>query len=423
MPAVSQVIVTTKQLESGVIESFEDSDWDSDYSSTAGSITRVQSPGPIGGDWTAEQSAGGFDNIDSPSGSGLPNYPAKGDIIRVYFRSGSGSDGKIYAQFGLGASEDNCYELEFAPEHTRFRLFNKSGGSRSTVATDNNVTYSANTWYEGIIEWDDGTLGGSDNDIRAELRDFDADSNVTNISGNDSEHSGQTGVGWIFNAPSSDKQWIEHYHIENLLLVDSWEDGDIAEYSVQVGNWDVVDEANVTPDARHGSNMLRAPSDGATDPSELFSVDGDGLDYYPVKGDVIKCLGQTDTDDLGMNIFFFGCDANSPSDTHYELRVDHKFGNLIINETSGGTVNKLQEKNIDTDPDTWYRVRIEWDDGTLGGSDNDIRVFLVDGTTEEVVATLDVNDSTHATSSGIGFKAKNQDEGATLFFDYSHAEV
>jgi hypothetical protein len=66
---------------------------------------------------------------------------------------------------------------------------------------------------------------------------------------------------------------------------------------------------------------------------------------------------------------------------------------------------------------TEYVVEITWDDGTLGGSDNDISVEVFDDSGTSLAGPITANDSTFSTEGGIGF-GSNGNSTANFYYDW-----
>jgi hypothetical protein len=96
-----------------------------------------------------------------------------------------------------------------------------------------------------------------------------------------------------------------------------------------------------------------------------------------------------------------------------------------LRKVDGGTETPLAATDIGTTDladQTWYSLRVTWDDGTLGGSDNDITVTLVQapaGSATTLATVGPINDATYAGNEGVGVWANNPDNVETRF-DYYH---
>lgn len=190
------------------------------------------------------------------------------------------------------------------------------------------------------------------------------------------------------------------WHTESPATVDSYEDGDIGEYSGDTSVFSVVDESNLSFAAIDGSKVLEAAS-GST--GEIYSTSG-LANYFP-KGaisDLYLRLGSSF--DSAFRIWF----ALADTDNFYMVNIvagdEHK---LFVNDA--GTFSSLASDATDPVLGEWVRVRLVRDDGTLGGSDNDlvVQVFTDDtgnGAYDNRIVNITANDSTHTTADGIGVR-------------------
>lgn len=145
------------------------------------------------------------------STSGLDNYPSKGNRWEVFFRTDKvGSNSENWRQnfkFGLSDS-DNYYAFRINWEQNdNIWLRKNDGGSDSTLhQVDTSEQFSANEWYRAEFTWDDGNLGGSDNDITVEFYNSSEDK-IGTVMDNDSTHSGNSGIGMWANSTTSDNMY------------------------------------------------------------------------------------------------------------------------------------------------------------------------------------------------------------------------
>lgn len=189
------------------VDSFEDGDL-SEYSGDTSNFSVVDAADETGvsaihGDKVLKlpSTSGG----EIASTSGLDNYFGKGEEMTAYCRvEGDNSVGQVYFRvLGLGGSDYWYVSVETA--NNLFRLWDNYDGSEAGRIS---TAPSTSTWYEFVIQQDDGsTFGGSDNDINVEVRDFDADSQVGTMSTNDSSGATNTGVGAAEGSINGDIYW------------------------------------------------------------------------------------------------------------------------------------------------------------------------------------------------------------------------
>lgn len=178
------------------IDSFEDSDL-SEYSGDTGDYsitTTFATDGSNGLEQTG--TSGSWKTIESHSG--LDNYPSKGDEFHWDYEINYGGDSSPTAlrhRFRWARQDTSSWNFY------RFGV-NMSTGDLTLVVVDSDTTTTLasetqssieedeNTHYQVQVQWDDGSsFGGSDGDIDVTLRDVDAGSDVTTLSGNDTTFS------------------------------------------------------------------------------------------------------------------------------------------------------------------------------------------------------------------------------------------
>lgn len=210
---------------------------------------------------------------------------------------------------------------------------------------------------------------------------------------------------------TSDTQTIELHIVSPTTetIIDSYERASLDHYVGDTAAFQISDETAVTPNAIDGTRLLECTS-GV---NEINSTSG--LSNYFAKGNVahVYTYGASLVTSVKSSQIYFGS-----SDTEldgYALNIRESGGaNLRLIEWSSGSSNILGTANPTLADDTWYRVEITWDDGSLGGVDNDITIDVYDHNASTLLATLTGNDATHAAKTGIGFRSN--DPG--WFWDY-----
>lgn len=143
------------------------------------------------------------------STSGLPAYFAKGERIRFYAKQKTEKT-ISYFYFGLTDGSNN-YRLELEFDQDDIDLVSEVAGSTSLISSSASVTYSLDKWYRVEVTWDDGTLGGADNDISIELIDPADDSVLQSTSTNNSDHASATGIGWGCGSSAGSRESLYDY--------------------------------------------------------------------------------------------------------------------------------------------------------------------------------------------------------------------
>lgn len=195
-------------------------------------------------------------------------------------------------------------------------------------------------------------------------------------------------------------------------VVDNFEDSGLSEYTEDTGDFTVQNST-----VYNGSQALQGDNTGG--PAQIVSTSG--LPAYFAKGekaDVYVRTTAVGTTDTLRGAFLFGAsDSNNCYLIDPKFDLDNDFGLDVI---SSGTPTELDLDYVSNNykPDTWYRIRVVWDDGTLGGSDNDITATIYESGDSTPLASVTANDSTHSSNDGIGFEARTAATGENVFWDY-----
>jgi hypothetical protein len=192
--------------------------------------------------------------------------------------------------------------------------------------------------------------------------------------------------------------------------IDSFEDGDIAEYSGDTGSFTTTNESTLSWGAPDGSIVLENPTGSGF--NRIVSTSG--LNEYFPKGNTAECAVRTKASGPRARVLFGVGGAYD----YYFAEVDWLEDRIRLGERVSGSLSHFAtDATFTPSVDTTATVRITWDDGTLGGSDNDITMQYFEGGTQ-VGSDLTTNDPSHATNDGIGFVgAANDDPDEDLYWD------
>lgn len=146
---------------------------------------------------------------------------------------------------------------------------------------------------------------------------------------------------------------------------------------------------------------------------QAYSAQGDGLDYYPQKGDRFSMLMRESGSRLPT--WNFGVDTSNSEGYYVFLHTQDR---LEVGITSGsGSFTSLNTTSISESTDTWYEVEVQWHDGSGSLSDNTIEVTLYSVDTSKdlsqelgrgtELASVTAQDSTYASNRGIGIADGN----------------
>lgn len=182
--------------------------------------------------------------------------------------------------------------------------------------------------------------------------------------------------------------------------IDSFEDGDISEYSGDTGNFSVV-----TNDSVHLDNSLES---SATSPVSITSTSG--LENYPEVGDTIEFWTKAtnlspDTARVGA---MFGVEGGG----HYQVRMNYNDRKAIIldNDGTGAEVLEISPYIDGLEPDQWDNIQVDW-----GGSE--ITVTVTPGGDGESVSATATSFNHEETTGGFGWFAALTDGSESVRAD------
>jgi hypothetical protein len=188
-------------------------------------------------------------------------------------------------------------------------------------------------------------------------------------------------------------------------VVDNFEDNDLTEYT------DTSDFSIVSTDVLEGSHSLSIDSPPGT--RGMYSLSGDGLDYYPQKGDKFSVLLK---DPSAQNVpgFNFGLFDDSGSILGYEIVHFPSEGTYVVYRLDQGSVIEIGSRPaIGLSNSILYDYEVQWHNGSGSEPDDTIEltIYEVDDSatlSEELGRTSQVHnvtlsDSTHPNGRGIGW--------------------
>lgn len=192
-------------------------------------------------------------------------------------------------------------------------------------------------------------------------------------------------------------------------VVDDFERGDLQPYSGDLGPYDVTQT-----DVPEGDFALEI-DDGASG-DIIYSEPGDGLDYYPEKGDQLACLlndvASEDGETYRPEVFIAFKEDNGSNG--YGVRIDSDSNSFQIRKHVEGSADVESGESVSIASNEWYWIEIEWHDGSGSESNNEIvgRLFEIDA--EETpfnlpsdkgseLASFSTNDVDFADNRGVAF--------------------
>ena len=356
--------------------------------------------------------SGGYEKITSSSG--LANYPAKGDSFQWKVKSGASNGDSGYSQmeflFGL-TDADNWYGVRYEFVQDDFLLAKEVNGTRTELNYDTSATgdsYTAGDVLLIEVTWDDGTQGGSDNDLTATLKSEDGSTTYATLTANDSDHAAATGAGVQSSMGSAGQEpLIDAIQLSSseTALIDDFEDSNLAEYTVSYGQGN---ESLVSSPTYTGSQAL-ALSGGDT---KLISTSG--LAVYPSAGDRFSYRVRATSDasnDTDRGSIAYGV---QDTDNHYYVLLDFDNDKVNLSRWEAASQSKLAEDtSVTLSEDTWYKVVVDWS----ATGRHTITVFDDSGSQ---VTELHAVDETWA-SGGVGYFSRLNTAG-TVYYDYGTFE-
>jgi hypothetical protein len=184
-------------------------------------------------------------------------------------------------------------------------------------------------------------------------------------------------------------------------FIDDFERGNLDPYTNSL-NYEVT-----TSNVIEGTNALGFTGD---DPqSFMYSLEGDGLPYYPQKGDTFSVFMRAEEVSGNNSAPIVGW--GSPDGNSGYAIAHWNFATWRLVRYDNGSRTLLQDSGESTTDSQWYEYEIQWHDGSGAEPDNEIVVtrYTIDTSadltsdlgrdTEQ--ATVQANDANYPTDRGI----------------------
>ena len=195
----------------------------------------------------------------------------------------------------------------------------------------------------------------------------------------------------------------------SATVIDDFERGDLSPY-IQYGNQNAGITTSPTYEGTYAIAMAGSP---------LVSYPGDGLPYYPVRGDVIEYYTWLSSGtDMSVEIDFCVQDHGDNNEYWYEASLK----NFDLPTPGSVHIGKRKGDNFDIGPirsgdplpsDTWLRCRIEIGDPTIA-----VTGYYPDGSggwTAEATVSMD---DTEWSSGGVGWHTSQSGQtGGDIYAD------
>lgn len=190
--------------------------------------------------------------------------------------------------------------------------------------------------------------------------------------------------------------------VASRKLITGFEDGDLTEFSGDTGSFDVNQNAPVYD----GNYSLKCQLSGGNNVG-IISASGDGLNYYPTRGDKIEAYVRAQDAENFNGLFAYGTGGTSRSDfTGYVFVIDTAslFNNdFVVRRYDSGSSNTLASGGSSAQ-DVWYKFEIF-------SNSTDFRFRAINQSTGATDADFTVTDNNHTGGERLGFKGR----GASAF--------
>lgn len=327
----------------------------------------------------------------SGSGDGLPNYPAAGDTWRWHAYLTDSGDVAVN-RFGVQAvtTDPDGYRVQLSADADVIEVAYQLNGSYTELQqTPAPITGHLSEWLRCHVEW--GTGGA----INAYLYDAAGYEIGRNTGASDSQWS-SGGTGWgAFNSATQGTMYFDTARLLNAIqpatIIESFRDGDIAEYAGDTLNFAVVSSPHV-----HAVNGLECQTgiDGGT--KGISSTTG--LNAYPSQGDTFWTAFRHPATDHRLQAAFAVQSESATSDC-YAIQSAADNGAFNIVKWSGGSFSTLDSATLDYSgyTGTWLHAKLEW------GTDGSMQATLYDDTKTAIAGPIAATDTTW-TSGGWGWR-------------------
>jgi len=336
---------------------------------------------------------------------------AKGTTINGWVR-GTADSLASYC-FGVGTDTGDCYQARVDINNDDILLYDQGDGT--ILAADYSPGVSADTWYRIEVVWDDGSLGGSDNDITMRVFDDSGTQQGDTLSANDSTHANEDGIGVIVNGGSSWTAWLDYIYegsdtgSTSLTTIDSFEDGDISEWSGDTGDYQVVQSPSGAI-AEGGNYTLERLNPGAYPGIEVLSTSS-ALGTGYARGDVLRWYFYSPSSNTRYIFRFGSTNTDKYSVRTYYGTSDLSPDTLKLFKDNTELASTTFSQSLATD--TRYFMRVEYD--VSGNGDITAQVREDDGPWES--NTISANDTEHS-NDVLMIRADDLASGETAYIDH-----
>lgn len=395
-----------------VMDSFEDEDIaEYDVGDTV-DYSFVTSP-TIDGDVALQANSDFATDEWGDSGGGLPAYFPNGTPGVFYVRRSDNSG--VYRQYFASDSVTGEYwYVELDWDNDSVDLIRNADDTKRY--DDASISLGAGTWYELVITRDDGSLGGPEGGIHVDIRNYDTNTSLATLFTIATDFASQEGIGWAKGVNTgAGVYYLDYFHQapgRATAVMGNSVPGTVVESfeSETVDAWANSETGLVFPTKSSTTrNTMGAPRYGTyyLDHGSTFeffdSQPGDGLPAYPGRGDIFHFHFGTDNLAGEQYLYFATTDSNNT----YRIVADEGGSEIRLEKRVSSTTTTMDTAAMSYVSTEWYDTRVIWDDGALGGSNNDVTVELYDESETEVatLGPVNMNDSSQQDEAGIGIQS------------------
>ncbi|WP_090617115.1 LamG domain-containing protein [Natrinema salaciae] len=342
-----------------VVDDFEDGSL-SEYTVSGADGTTASDTAAFRGSYGLE--------LDGPSGgsgtirsdSGLNAYPGQNDKWEFWWNPQTESE-FFRVTFAI-QSDDRSESLRLVTRldsSTQYVQLQERGTNGDNYLGHADLDLAPGTWYRTVVDGtgaDDWTISVDTGEGTATVGEFTSEPTQYTwydrsgiaywISGTDHVYLDDVTIR-TEGEPSDDKP---------TLVVDDFEDGDLAEWTIpsQTGTVDTV------TDSYDGSYALRCYDDGLTQ-AYANESNSPSVDYVPQPGDLWEFYVKLNTTSSNQTRFYFGRQGTGDDAGQYEIQLisDGTF-RLVIDDGGSNGVVGTGTYDVNYDAGRWYRVRHWW---------------------------------------------------------------
>lgn len=144
-------------------------------------------------------------------------------------------------------------------------------------------------------------------------------------------------------------------------IIDDFERGNLDPYTI----YQVTQATTVNSPVFSGSLSCKITNDGDGE-SSIVSMPGDGLNYYPQRGDIFSAFSRVTTDNMNLDIGFAWQNNTSffaSNATGYRLRARNVQEDFFLQKVVNGSVEKSVSDTYELPEDEWVEVEFVFGSG------------------------------------------------------------